>query len=48
MVAQDLRDGADVRGRLVRSVVWPSAVVEEGEVLVDAIRPVSGMTVLVR
>jgi NDP-sugar pyrophosphorylase family protein len=39
--------GADVRGRLVRSVVWPGACVGPGEVLVDAIRA-DGRTVLVR
>lgn len=39
--------GAEVHGEVVRTVVWPGAVVERGEVLVDAIRA-PGMTVLVR
>jgi MurNAc alpha-1-phosphate uridylyltransferase len=40
--------GARVEGELVRSVVWPGAVVEGGERLVDAIRLDDGSTVLVR
>ena len=40
-------EGADVRGTLVRAVVWPGAVVAAGEVLVDAVRA-PGLTVLVR
>jgi len=40
--------GARVDGRLVRSVVWPGAVVAAGEVLVDAIRIDDRVTVLVR
>jgi len=40
--------GASVEGTLVRSVVWPGAVVRTGEVLVDAIRPNDRITVLVR
>lgn len=41
-------EGAEVEGRLVRSVVWPGAVVHRREVLVDAIRADDGVTVLVR
>jgi|SRR5437588_10658265 len=40
--------GADVRGALTRSVVWPNALVCEDEVLVDAIRVDDRVTVLVR
>lgn len=40
--------GAVVEGDLVRSVVWPGAVVPAGEVLVDAIRLDDHVTVLVR
>jgi N-acetyl-alpha-D-muramate 1-phosphate uridylyltransferase len=40
--------GADVRGRLVRSVVWPGGVVRDPEVLVDAIRVGDRLTVLCR
>jgi NDP-sugar pyrophosphorylase family protein len=40
--------GARVEGRLVRSVCWEEAVVEPGEVLVDAIRFSRRETVLVR
>lgn len=40
--------GAVVRGTLVRSVVWPGAVVGPAEVLVDAVRTDDGRTVLVR
>ena len=40
--------GARVDGEVVRSVVWPGAVVEAGEVLVDAVRTDDGRTVLVR
>ncbi len=40
--------GARVEGRLVRSVCWSEAVVEPGEVLVDAIRFSRRQTVLVR
>jgi MurNAc alpha-1-phosphate uridylyltransferase len=40
--------GARVDGRVERSVVWPGAVVERGESLVDAIRLDDGLTVLVR
>jgi NDP-sugar pyrophosphorylase family protein len=39
--------GAQVLGRVVRSVLWPGATVSAGEVLVDAIRG-DGRTVLVR
>ena len=39
---------ATVEGEVVRSVVWPGAVVREGEVLVDAIRASERVTVLVR
>jgi CTP:molybdopterin cytidylyltransferase MocA len=38
-------DGALVRGRLTRSVVWPGGVVEAGEHLVDAVRTDTGLTV---
>ncbi len=38
----------EISGQVVRSVVWPGAVVSAGEVLVDAIRTGSGRTVLVR
>ena len=41
-------DGAVVEGKLVRSVVWPGAVVRAGELLVDAIRYDGVRTVLVR
>src|SRR4051812_25001407 len=41
-------EGADVQGRVIRSVVWPDAVVRPGEVLVDAIRIDERLTVLVR
>lgn len=37
--------GAVVEGEVVRSVVWPGAVVEPGERLVDAIRATAGVTV---
>ncbi len=40
--------GARVHGRVVRSVCWADAVVESGEVLVDAIRFSARGTVLVR
>ncbi|CAN5655963.1 hypothetical protein BH20ACT2_BH20ACT2_06560 [soil metagenome] len=40
--------GARVRGTLLRSVVWPGAVVHRGEDLVDAIRLDDRFTVLVR
>jgi mannose-1-phosphate guanylyltransferase/MurNAc alpha-1-phosphate uridylyltransferase len=40
--------GAEVDGELVRSVVWPGAVVGQGERLVDAIRTDGRITVLVR
>ena len=40
--------GAKVEGELLRSVVWPGAVVRAGEHLVDAIRHDRGGTVLVR
>jgi mannose-1-phosphate guanylyltransferase/MurNAc alpha-1-phosphate uridylyltransferase len=40
--------GAVVEGELVRSVVWPGAVVHRGERLVDAIRIDEEHTVLVR
>ena len=46
--ASVLGDGAVVRGVVERSVLWPDAVVEEGEVLHDAIRTTAGRTVLVR
>jgi NDP-sugar pyrophosphorylase family protein len=39
---------ADVRGTVVRSVVWPECEVRAGEVLVDAIRFAPGRTVYVR
>jgi NDP-sugar pyrophosphorylase family protein len=38
-------EGARVEGELVRSVVWPGAVVEAGERLVDAVRATHGVTV---
>jgi hypothetical protein len=41
-------EGARVEGTLVRSVCWEEAVVEPGEVLVDAIRFSPRGTVLVR
>lgn len=41
-------EGAVVRGAVERSVVWPGAVVDEGESLVDAIRADHRTTVLVR
>jgi mannose-1-phosphate guanylyltransferase/MurNAc alpha-1-phosphate uridylyltransferase len=37
--------GAVVRGAVTRCVVWPGAVVEEGEDLVDAVRADAGLTV---
>jgi ADP-glucose pyrophosphorylase len=37
--------GAVVEGQVERSVVWPGARVEAGEVLVDAIRTTAGRTV---
>lgn len=40
--------GARIGGSVVRSVVWPDAVVAPGEVLVDAVRTTRGRTVLVR
>lgn len=40
--------GAVVRGTVERSVLWPGAVVEDGEVLVDAIRADARTTVLIR
>jgi NDP-sugar pyrophosphorylase family protein len=40
--------GAEVRGEIVRSVVWPGASVRAGERLVDAIRATDRVTVLVR
>lgn len=40
-------EGADVAGRLERSVVWPGCAVRADEVLVDAVRH-DGGTVLVR
>ena len=40
--------GARVDGRVLRSVVWPGAVVRREESLVDAIRLTDGSTVLVR
>lgn len=40
--------GAEVRGEVVRSVVWPSAEVDEAEVLVDAVRADRRCTVLCR
>ena len=39
--------GAVVEGELVRSVVWPGARVEPGELLVDSIRTTQGRTVQV-
>ena len=41
-------EGAVVEGELVRSVVWPGAVVRRDEVLVDAIRADERTTILVR
>jgi len=41
-------DGAVVEGTLIRSVVWPGAVVRRSEVLVDAIRADEHVTVFVR
>lgn len=41
-------EGAVVEGELVRSVVWPGAVVHAGERLVDAVRVDDRTTVLVR
>jgi NDP-sugar pyrophosphorylase family protein len=41
-------DGADVRGTLTRSVVWPGASVAPGEHLVDTIRGDDRTTVMVR
>lgn len=38
-------EGAVVEGELVRSVVWPGARVERGEILVDSIRTTQGRTV---
>lgn len=38
-------EGADVAGELVRSVVWPGAVVRSGERLVDSVRTDTGLTV---
>lgn len=40
--------GAVVEGRVERSVLWPGARVEPGEVLRDAVRTPGGLTVLVR
>jgi NDP-sugar pyrophosphorylase family protein len=40
--------GATVEGRVEQSVVWPGAVVREGEHLVRAIRATDRLTVLVR
>lgn len=40
--------GAEVAGRLVRSVVWPGGTVAAGETLVDAVRASADVTVLVR
>jgi MurNAc alpha-1-phosphate uridylyltransferase len=40
--------GAEVHGRLVRSVVWPGTVVRPGEVLTDAVRYAGTRTLLVR
>jgi len=40
--------GARVEGRIERTVIWPNAVVQPGEHLVDAIRTDDGRTVLVR
>jgi N-acetyl-alpha-D-muramate 1-phosphate uridylyltransferase len=37
--------GARVEGEVVRSVVWPNAVVRHGERLVDAVRTETGLTV---
>ena len=38
-------EGASVRGRVERSVVWPGASVREGEVLVEAIRVGADVTI---
>lgn len=37
-------EGAIVEGRIERTVVWPGARVETGEVLIDAIRAAAGVT----
>jgi ADP-glucose pyrophosphorylase len=41
-------EGAVVEGTVERTVVWPGARVAAGEVLVDAVRTDTGLTVLVR
>jgi N-acetyl-alpha-D-muramate 1-phosphate uridylyltransferase len=46
--ASSVAASAQVHGAITRCVVWPGAVVEAGEVLVDAVRTTSGRTVLVR
>ena len=46
--ASVIGDGADVRGEVIGSVVWPGAEVRAGEVLVDAVRVDELVTVLVR
>jgi NDP-sugar pyrophosphorylase family protein len=46
--ASVIGDGAEVAGEVVRSVVWPGAVVHRGERLVDAIRAAERVTVVVR
>ncbi|HEX7165918.1 MAG TPA: sugar phosphate nucleotidyltransferase [Acidimicrobiales bacterium] len=43
--ASVIGDGARVEGEVVRSVVWPGAVVGEGERLVECIRTRDGVTV---
>ena len=40
--------GATIGGTVHRSVVWPGAVVRDGETLVDAIRIDTRTTVLIR
>jgi MurNAc alpha-1-phosphate uridylyltransferase len=41
-------EGAEIEGRVERSVVWPGARVRRGEHLVDAVRTDDSVTVLVR
>lgn len=47
-VASVVGEGAVVEGRVVRSVLWEGTRVAPGEVLVDAVRASSRVTVLVR
>jgi NDP-sugar pyrophosphorylase family protein len=46
--APAISPGADVRGEVIRSVVWPGTVVRPGEVLVDAVRYAESRTLLIR